>query len=51
VMTRDVVTITPDEPISHAAELLVKYDISRLPVLEGETLIGIIDRHDIIAAL
>jgi CBS domain-containing protein len=51
VMTRDIVTITPDEPISHAAELLVKYDISRLPVLEGETLIGIIDRHDIIAAL
>ena len=51
VMTHDVVTITPDEPVSYAAELLVKHDISRLPVLEGETLVGIVDRHDILAAL
>jgi CBS domain-containing protein len=51
VMTRDVVTIAPDEPVRYAAELLVKHDISRLPVLEGETLVGIIDRHDILAAL
>jgi len=51
VMTREVVTIAPDEPISYAAELLVKYDVSRLPVLERDTLVGIIDRHDILAAL
>ena len=51
VMTRDVVTITPGESVSHAAELLVKHDISLLPVLEGETLVGIIDRHDILTAL
>ena len=51
VMTRDVVTITPDETVSYAAKLLVKHDISRLPVLERETLVGIVDRHDILAAL
>ena len=51
VMTRDVVTIAPDEPVRYAAELLVKHDISRLPVLERETLVGIVDRHDILAAL
>lgn len=51
VMTRDVITIAPDEPVSYAAELLVKHDISRLPVLKGETLVGIVDRHDILAAL
>jgi len=51
VMKRDVVTIAPDEPVSYAAEQLVKHDISRLPVLEGETLVGIVDRHDILAAL
>jgi len=51
VMTREVVTIAPDEPVRYAAELLVKHDIGRLPVLEGETLVGIIDRHDILAAL
>jgi CBS domain-containing protein len=51
VMTRDVVTITPEEPVSRAAELLVKYDVSLLPVLDGESLVGVIDRHDILAAL
>ena len=51
VMTRDVVKITPEEPVSHAAELLVKYDVSLLPVLDGESHVGVIDRHDILAAL
>jgi len=51
VMSTDVVTITPEEPVSSAADLLVKHDVSRLPVLEGDFLVGIIDRHDILAAL
>jgi CBS domain-containing protein len=51
VMTREVVTIAPDEPVSYAAELLVKHNVSRLPVLKKGNLIGIVDRHDILAAL
>ncbi|MDD1684458.1 MAG: CBS domain-containing protein [Methanoregula sp.] len=51
VMTTDVVTIAPGEPVSTAAELLVKHDISRLPVLDGDRLVGIIDRHDVLASL
>ena len=51
VMTRDVFTIAPGEPVSYAAEQLVKHDISRLPVVNGETLVGIVDRHDILTAL
>jgi CBS domain-containing protein len=51
VMTTDVVTISPGEPVSTAAELLVKHDISRLPVLDGGRLVGIIDRHDVLASL
>ena len=51
VMTHEVVTIGPGEPVKYAAELLVKHDVSRLPVLEGEVVVGIIDRHDILAAL
>jgi CBS domain-containing protein len=51
VMTTDVVTISPGEPVSTAAELLVKHDISRLPVLDGDRLVGIIDRHDVLASL
>jgi CBS domain-containing protein len=51
VMTREVVTIAPGEPISAAAELIVRHDVSLLPVLDGERLAGVVNRHDILAAL
>ncbi|MCK9631717.1 MAG: CBS domain-containing protein [Methanoregula sp.] len=51
VMTRDVVTIAPDEPVRAAAELIVKHDVSLLPVTDGEHLVGVINRHDVLAAL
>jgi CBS domain-containing protein len=51
MMTTDVVTIAPGEPVSIAAELLVKHDVSRLPVLDGDHLVGVIDRHDVLASL
>jgi len=51
LMKQPVVTIAPDEPVSVAAKLLVQYDVSRLAVLEGDTLVGIIDRHDVLSGL
>jgi CBS domain-containing protein len=51
VMTTDVVTIAPGEPVSAAAELLVKHDVSRLPVLDGDRVVGVIDRHDVLTSL
>jgi len=51
VMSKNVVTIGPDETVSSAAELLVKHDVSRLPVIEGDRIAGIIDRHDILSGL
>jgi CBS domain-containing protein len=51
MMSTDVVTIAPGEPVSAAAELLVKHDVSRLPVLDGDHLVGVIDRHDVLASL
>jgi CBS domain-containing protein len=50
-MTTDVVTIGPGEEIATAAELLVKHDISLLPVLEEGVLVGVVNRHDVLAAL
>jgi CBS domain-containing protein len=51
VMMKDVVTIAPDEPVSAAAELIVKHDVSLLPVMDGERLVGVINRHDVLRAL
>jgi CIC family chloride channel protein len=53
-MTRDVITITPDDSLDTALELLSRYDVSSLPVLEksekGSKLLGMISRRDITRA-
>ncbi len=51
IMSKDVITISPDEPIVSAAELLVKHDVSRLPVTDGDRIVGIVDRHDVLRGL
>jgi CBS domain-containing protein len=51
VMTKDVFSISPEEPVTAAAELLVSHNVSRLPVLENDKLVGIIDRHDILKGM
>ena len=51
IMTTPAITISPDEQITAAAMLMVKHDISRLPVVSGGKLVGIVDRHDILKGL
>jgi len=51
LMTRDVVSISPEESISTAAELLVMHDVSLLPVVDRDQLAGVVNRHDVLAAL
>ncbi len=47
IMTKDVVTITPDIDVVHAFEKLMKYKISSLPVVEDGELVGIITATDV----
>lgn len=51
IMTTPVMTVSPDDSTGDAATLMVKYDISRLPVTDGDRIVGIIDRHDILKVL
>ncbi|PKG31102.1 MAG: histidine kinase [Methanoregula sp.] len=51
LMTRKVITTAPDEPLTKVAGLLVKNDVSRMPVMERDALAGIIDRHDVLKGL
>jgi len=47
VMSRDVTSVTPDDTIQRAAELMDDLDVGALPVTEGNRLIGIVTDRDI----
>ncbi|WP_167358979.1 CBS domain-containing protein [Rhizobium bangladeshense] len=51
VMSCPAVTVQPDASVEAAAELMAKKNIKRLPVVEGDELIGIVTRFDVMAAL
>jgi len=48
IMTRDIITVNPDDDIKDAAEIMVKYDIRRIPVVEDGELVGLVTASDII---
>lgn len=50
LMTKDPKTIAPNAPLIDAARLMLDHEISALPVLDGDTLIGIITECDIFRA-
>ncbi|MEA5606145.1 chloride channel protein [Nostoc sp. UHCC 0252] len=50
IMTSVPMTVTPIHTLSNVLYLLDRYQISRLPVVDGRKLIGIITRADIIRA-
>lgn len=45
-MSTNLVTITPEKSPMHAARLMVKHDVGRLPVIENDRVIGIVSRTD-----
>ncbi|MFZ0004798.1 MAG: CBS domain-containing protein [Methanoregula sp.] len=51
VMTHRVVTATGDMDIEAAAALMLKEGIARLPVVDGQRLVGILTRADIVEAV
>ncbi|MBF8438057.1 CBS domain-containing protein [Halanaerobiaceae bacterium Z-7014] len=48
LMTKQVETISPDTPVSEIADLMSKEEVNRLPVLDGDELVGIVTRGDLI---
>ena len=50
VMSKDVITTTPDTLLEEASLLLRNHDIGGLPVVEGDKLVGIITEQDIFDA-
>ena len=45
---RDTVVVGPHEPLITAYTRMKLYDVSQLPVIDGETLVGILDESDVL---
>lgn len=49
-MSVPVIVIAADRPLTEAATLMLDNDVKRLPVVEGERLVGIVTRTDLVRA-
>lgn len=49
--SRDAVTVGHEESLANAYKRMMLYDISQLPVMDGERIVGIIDESDILLAV
>lgn len=48
IMSRQVKVVSESDPVEKAAELLLKYEITRLPVVRGSQPVGLIARRDLV---
>jgi CBS domain-containing protein len=51
IMTKDVVTCIPSDPVESVVKLMSEKDISGLPVIEGEKVVGVVTEADIMRLL
>ena len=49
--THDTVTVGPDEPLANAYTRMKLYDVSQLPVVEGDRIVGLLDESDLLLAV
>lgn len=51
IMTTEVVSVQQDEKLEKVATLMTDNEINRLPVLNGDVLVGIVTRADVVRAM
>jgi CBS domain-containing protein len=51
VMSQNPVTTTPYADVAEVAELMLEHDVRSMPVLDGDAILGIISRRDILRAV
>ena len=47
IASRDLVTVSPDDDLNRALELMAENQVRRLPVVEGDKLVGIVAQRDV----
>jgi CBS domain-containing protein len=48
VMTKDIHAVGPEDSVERAIRLMVQHKIHRIPVVEGDRLVGILTRGDVL---
>jgi CBS domain-containing protein len=51
VMTKEIITVVEDTPVSEIAEILEKNHIKRVPVIRDDALVGLVSRANIVQQL
>ena len=51
VMTAEPLTVSVDAAIADVATLLVDREVSRIPVMDGDHLVGIVSKSDVVRAI
>lgn len=51
IMTRQVLCVSPDQPLAEVASLMVNKDVGRVPVVRDGRLVGFLTRGDIVRKL
>jgi CBS domain-containing protein len=51
IMTRDVITFSPDTPLPRVLQTLVDFRVKSFPVVDGRRVVGMIAREDLVHAL
>jgi CBS domain-containing protein len=47
IASREVVTVEPDNDLSEALKLMAHHQVRRLPVVEGDSVVGVIAQADV----
>lgn len=51
IMSRDIVTVSPEDPMTRVLQKMVELRMRSFPVVEGARLLGMIAREDVVRAL
>jgi len=51
VMTREPITVSPEALVTDVATVVIERDVARVPVVDGDALVGIVSKSDIVRSL